>query len=198
MGMLSKVDIIWENINIRAALYPLPPHFLLIHSSTEKSADLYLSYVRIRPTLLSILTRTGDSDQSVWRRLRDWKKILHGDKLLALHPNTIVPVAKRINSSTPPDSTKELLPDREDMIDIPPAKRQRIDDDDATRTSMRFGYEIEPFDRSKKQYWLGKPVSTDTINRTRKYVHKFNGSYLRFCFNTSSMLSMKHFYHVFA
>lgn len=158
MSLLSKVDTITDNIN-RSSRYPLPPPFLLVHANADKSAELYLNYVRVRPTLLNILTKTGSFDQSVWRRLRDWKQILHGgDKSLALLPNTIAPVVLE-----PSDSPKELLPKREDMIDMPPTKRQRIDDD-VTKTSMRFGYEIEPLDRSKTLYWLGMPVLRDLIN----------------------------------
>lgn len=144
-----------------AALYPLPPPFFLVHHTLEKSAELYLNYLRIRPVLLDLLVAGGHFDKAVWRKLRDWRTILHGDqkKPMKLPPNTISPI---VDSSTK-SSSKSGKRRHPGGSEAPSSKRQRLADA-ASSVTFPVERELEPFDRTKPQSWRGRTVSMEDIS----------------------------------
>lgn len=173
MDILTRISTIIEGDNDdQPSLYPLPPPFLLAHANAKRSADMYLNYIRIRPILLSILAKGNTFDQSTWRRLREWRHIIHGDYRgsIPLPRKTTSTVVERLYDLMPSSSINSPKRKRDDMIDNPSAKRQRNVNNFRMKDSMRVEYQIElgPFDRSKEQYWLGKPVLADTINRDKQ------------------------------
>ncbi|KAL5532866.1 hypothetical protein ACEPAF_4640 [Sanghuangporus sanghuang] len=110
------------------ALYPLPPPFLLIHQDEDKTAELYLNYIRIKPALIDMILESGYFDRCVWRKMRDWRVILHGDyaKSTPLAPNTTCPFVKKIYDRMPETSSSRLRDHKHEPQDTPLAKRQRV------------------------------------------------------------------------
>ncbi|KAL5522093.1 hypothetical protein ACEPAF_1950 [Sanghuangporus sanghuang] len=151
------------------ALYPLPPPFLLIHQDEDKTAELYLNYICIRPALIDIILESRYFNRCVWRKMRDWRVILHGDytKLTPLAPNTMCPFVKKIYDRMPETSSSCLHDHKHELQDTPLAKRQWVADITTIKVVLHAECHLDPFDKTQEQIWCHKKVLAEMIKKDR-------------------------------
>ncbi|KAH8109471.1 hypothetical protein DFH11DRAFT_1731065 [Phellopilus nigrolimitatus] len=149
-----------------AAMYSLPPPFLLIHTDPEKNGRYYHNYLRIRKALISVLYN-GSSFSPIRRKIQQWRNILWGkyDMVKELSVGVTSEAAERIYGALR-DAYKGMSIRVDDVSEehVRASKKQKRGDNAAAKVTLSVEHSLPSYTPDVKPIWRGQKIPLARVN----------------------------------